>query len=870
VANQSQKTPVEGLDKPVADGRLTTADVQEIHKIIQFVHTRSSGRYRQIKFLDSSENFITFKASEAGRGRTVLITLARPSAPDSIQRLGNIRSALNAANDIRIGSEYTSYGWTDGQDYACLVSTFHENAQTLLEYVQNRDHAGATVVRLLISIAQQLESLHNAGYTHGDVSTANILVSKEEPRLIDLELCQPLESPADKLTVGGTPEFIHPQALKRVAEARTDGKAITDQERIQWDLYGLGKTFLKVLTTANPETYAELASYTQRALRLVACRCLDGLNKPADTALGLSPSDFRSLAYGHAGQVVQDLDKLLGRYDLDVQVPELDLGCPERIQANNFAPIVLTQRLRSVISTTRFAYLGRVNQLGLIQLVYPTATHTRREHALGTYAFACEYVRWLTRDEMNPFFSQVMTSVDVRALLLAALLHDLGHYPLAHDFEEADRYIFDHEGRTKHILQTNKQLRNIIEGTEPDGWAVPVERIISILGAKQESDAPIVDRLLHTIISGPVDADKLDYLTRDSMRTGTAYGGGIDVQRLSTTLTVVLRPGGRKTYAAIGTQEKGMGPAETVAFARYTMFRSVYWHHSYRAIKSMLQFIVLDRMRRAYLDDTRKYRAKLQDFLSEFMEVEFFEHSKTLFAAESLAEGSVSAASMLPYAEDSILRWCLARSSSLSRSIYGVLSSGEWYKRLAVLSYGRDLNEDTMARLTQVYSDIGSGAERDVQWIRKFLLQRVLQNNIVEKVSSLSDSERETYIPKKDDSVNRFLAACASEQVILVDFPDPERSLAGELYYLVEEDYVSKRVNATVPFDSEPSSIFRSISGDFTKSIGKLRVLVKPEHRAFLHRFLQRDSIVAALFDALDYVTSVQAPSDDELFRNFS
>jgi hypothetical protein len=89
------------------------------------------------------------------------------------------------------------------------------------------------------------------------------------------------------------------------------------------------------------------------------------------------------------------------------------------------------------------------------------------------------------------------------------------------------------------------------------------------------------------------------------------------------------------------------------------------------------------------------------------------------------------------------------------------------------------------------------------------------------------------------------------------------------LYYLMEEDYVRKRVDAGRAFDSESSRIFRSISRDFTTSIGKLRILVKAEHRPFLHRFLQRTSIVSALFEALDYVTSLQAPWEDELFRNF-
>jgi hypothetical protein len=212
----------------------------------------------------------------------------------------------------------------------------------------------------------------------------------------------------------------------------------------------------------------------------------------------------------------------------------------------------------------------------------------------------------------------------------------------------------------------------------------------------------------------------------------------------------------------------------------------------------------------------------------------------------------------------------LTQASSSSKDMYAILSTGEWYKRLVVMTQGRDLREDAMERLRLIYSGVGKGAARESQWMRRLLLQLVLQRNIRDRVSALTDSERGTLVPGKDDSLSRFLAACNQEQLILVDFPDPERTLAGDLYYLVEEDYISRRVDASASFDSEASSIFRSISRDFTTSIGKLRILIKEEHREFVHRFLQRASIVSAMFEALDYVTSVQSPGDDELFRYLS
>lgn len=868
--NKGRRGTVEGLGSAVTAGKLSARDAGYIRAVVEYVDGRSAGRYTSLLFLGSSENFVMLRARETGHGRDrpVLMTVPRRSQKNSVGRLRHVRAVLNAANDARIGSEYASYAWSEGKrEYACLISTYHEGATPLVEYLRNGQRPPGGVVRLMIAVAEQIASIHRAGFSHGTVASLNVLVARDGPRVVGLELCQPFDVGSEDLTVGGVRPFMHPEALRRCEEARGGGEAVGRDERIIWDLYGFGQTLLEVLEAASPDVYGELTPYVQRSLRLIACRCLGGLNRPNETALGLSPGEFKHISYVSSLDAVRDLEKLVGRYDMSVHVPELDLGSPERIQVSNLAPVVLTPRLRGILRSPRFIYLGRVSQLGLIQLVYPTATHSRREHALGTYAMACEYVRWLLRDETNPFFSQVMTPTDVKALLLAALLHDLGHFPLAHDFEEADRYLFDHEVLTKQILLTDSTLRDVIEGVEPNGWAVPVQRVVSILKAKDGVDVGLVDRLLHSVISGPLDADKMDYLARDSLRTGTAYGRGIDVQRLSTTLTVILRPSGPTTYAAIGTQEKGMGPAETVAFARYTMFRSVYWHHSYRAIKSMLQFMVLDRMRYAFLADPKDYRSSLRNAISALMENARLGYNSSIVHSRTPAPGGATLSSVLPYAEDAVIRWCVENASEQTMRMYEVLSRGEWYKRLVVLSLGRDLRDTEMERLGIIYSDTDPSGDRTKQWMRRFLFQRSLQRNIETRMAALLGSDAVYRGVDQRGAFNRFVAACKQEQIILVDFPDPERTLSGDLFYLVEEDYVSRRVDTAAAFQSERSLIFHSISREFMTSIGKLRIIIRQDHRDFVHRVLMRGGIVGAVFDALNYVTSLQMPEQDDLFR---
>lgn len=857
---------VAGLDSAVTEGKLSARDASYIETIIQEVDAKSAGRYKSVRILGTSALFVMLSAQEAGHGqdRSVLMTVPRQSRKISVRRLGHVRAMLNAANDARIGSEFASYAWSENKrEYACLISTYHEGATPLVDYLRSGERPAGGIIQLLMAIAEQVASIHEVGFSHGALAISNVLMARTGPHVVGLDLCQPLDLQTQELTVTASGPFAHPEALRRWEQARSSGSPVTRDERVLWDLYGLGQILLELLEAARPDVHVQLTPYVQRALRLIACRCLGGLNRPNETALGLSPGEFRGICYASSLEVVRDLEKLIGKYDMSVHVPELDLGLPERIQVSNLAPVVLTPRLRSILQSPRFIYLSRVSQLGLIQLVYPTATHTRREHALGTYAMACEYVRWLLRDETNPFFSQVITPADVKALLLAALLHDLGHFPLAHDFEEADRHLFDHEVVTTEILLTDSTLRDVIESAEPEGWAIAVENVVSILRARNGIDARLVDRLLHSVISGPLDADKMDYLARDSLRTGTAYGRGVDVQRLSTTLTVVLRPSGPSTYAAIGTQEKGVCPAETVAFARYAMFRSVYWHHSYRAIKSMLQFMVLDRMRHAFLADEHGYRSRLSEAMAALMENTGIDQESAYSDSQPAGSFETRMSSILPYAEDAVIRWCVRDSSLQTMRMYEVLARGEWYRRLVVLSLGRDLKEEEKERLEIIYSDSERSHERAGQWIRRFLFQRVLQDNIERRVASVDVGRKERH----GNEFGGFMAACKREQVVLVDFPDPKRALAGDLFYLVEEDYSSRRVDAAAAFHSERSLIFHSISRDFMTSIGKLRVIIKQEHREFVHRILSRDAIVAAVMDALNYVTSVQTPEQDELFR---
>jgi HD superfamily phosphohydrolase len=230
-----------------------------------------------------------------------------------------------------------------------------------------------------------------------------------------------------------------------------------------------------------------------------------------------------------------------------------------------------------LVDSAPFQRLRYVRQLGLAHLVYPGATHSRFEHALGAYHLARETVRVLAEaGELEGVPS------DERVIVVAAaLLHDIGHYPFSHALEELG--IAHHEAVAGPILcegEVGAILRAEFASDAP-------ERILALVRGRSESP-------LQGLISGSIDLDKIDYLKRDAMMCGVAYGE-IDVDRLRHALTVVRDPAtGRAT---VGLREKGLSALESLLFAKYQMYRNVYWQHAVRSATAMYKRLVEDALR---------------------------------------------------------------------------------------------------------------------------------------------------------------------------------------------------------------------------------------------------------------------------------
>jgi len=249
----------------------------------------------------------------------------------------------------------------------------------------------------------------------------------------------------------------------------------------------------------------------------------------------------------------------------------IDRGQSIRIPDETDVPI--TPRVRRLIDTRAFRRLASIPQLGLVSLVYPGAVHSRFEHSLGVYRNALAFVERLGRE---PRFVQAMDESLVSALLVAALLHDVGHWPFCHPIEDLSLAgVPSHETFAAQWLDDDE-----LSGLLRDDWGLTAQRIIRLLDGPCDSPG---ERLAGSILSGPIDVDKLDYLYRDSLHAGVPYGRHFDRQRLIAGLCL------DEAGTRIAIDEKAKTAAELMVFARYVMFSEVYWHHAVRAATAMLQ-----------------------------------------------------------------------------------------------------------------------------------------------------------------------------------------------------------------------------------------------------------------------------------------
>ncbi|MFN9718348.1 MAG: HD domain-containing protein [Planctomycetota bacterium] len=255
--------------------------------------------------------------------------------------------------------------------------------------------------------------------------------------------------------------------------------------------------------------------------------------------------------------------------------------------------VPFTPRVRAIVDSAEFQRLSYVTQLALACRVYPGATHTRFEHALGVYHNALRYLWQLGRD---PRFVSTVSVHDAEVLIVSALLHDIGHWPFCHPIEDmALPQMPPHEVYAREFIGAGTELADVLRSE----WNIEPEEILDVLVGRSESPS---SRLRRSILSGPIDIDKMDYLVRDSQHCGVPYGRHFDRHRLMNSLIV------NEAGDGLAITSKGRTAAEMMVFARYVMFTEVYWHHAVRSATTMFARAFFEQMPHLNLDSLFQMR----------------------------------------------------------------------------------------------------------------------------------------------------------------------------------------------------------------------------------------------------------------------
>ncbi|GHT27106.1 oxidoreductase [Planctomycetales bacterium] len=289
--------------------------------------------------------------------------------------------------------------------------------------------------------------------------------------------------------------------------------------------------------------------------------------------------------------------------------------------------VPLTDRVRRIIDTEQFRRLASIPQVGLVSLVYPAAKHTRFEHSLGVYRLALLFLKMLAH---IPAFAQIVSKRDAELLIVSSLLHDIGHYPFCHLIEDIRLDgIPHHESLAAEYLK-QEPLQSLLRSdwqTEPDEVADLLTGNFPPENTAQSKAKKKTMQVLSSILSGPIDIDKMDYLFRDSIHSGVAYGKNLDQERLIGSICI------NQNGTGLAVTEKGKTAAELMVFARYVMFSEVYWHHTVRAATAMMQMLFTE------LYDAGKIELRQFFSMTENEAVNLFLESSCGLPCGCLAEG---------------------------------------------------------------------------------------------------------------------------------------------------------------------------------------------------------------------------------------
>lgn len=337
-----------------------------------------------------------------------------------------------------------------------------------------------------------------------------------------------------------------------------------------------------------------------------------------------------------------------------------------------------------VVQTSAFQRLRRVKQLGLSELVYPGATHSRFAHSLGVFHTA----RMLMKIVEQHLGEARWRGNQAQHALAAALVHDVGHGPFSHAFEAVGKRmnlpLADHERISDRLIREG-EIGQVLDAQLGNGFAINVADVIK--------HGP--GSIYSAVVSSQFDADRLDYMRRDRLMTGTQHGA-IDFDWLMANLEVGSVPYGVDEKQVGEVETFVLGPkavyaAETYVLGLFQLYPTVYFHKATRGAEKILGELLFRVMSLAGNGDWRKTGlpnkhplltfAKYPDKLDRILALD----DTVLWGALSLLAG----------ASDATIRNLAARLRD--RQLYKCIDVREWLRT----KLGEDAKEEIVEQACQ-------------------------------------------------------------------------------------------------------------------------------------------------------------------------
>lgn len=270
------------------------------------------------------------------------------------------------------------------------------------------------------------------------------------------------------------------------------------------------------------------------------------------------------------------------------------------IRDNIYGNICIPYKIRQLIDCKEFQRLRRITQLATAGQVFPGAVQNRFAHSLGVYHLMDKIVSHFEKKLRSIGYENSIKPIEKDAILVAALLHDIGHGPFSHTFEDAgiNRDNRSHEYWTREIILSKEtDIHQTLKGIW--GECFP-DLVMSYIDCRNEVKEGKFDKVRYTkeglnlkfifasLVSSQLDADRMDYLLRDSKACGVTYGQ-FDLERLIEGMSIAIDYNGE---LRVGVEEEYISNVEEYFYARFMMYNNIYYHSFKACTEKLLQNIL--------------------------------------------------------------------------------------------------------------------------------------------------------------------------------------------------------------------------------------------------------------------------------------